>query len=407
MRIALLADAFPPLRSSAAVQMRDLALEFQRQGHEVTVIVPDFEAGRPWRLESLEGVQVLRLRCPRTKDISHGRRAIAELLLPIHMLLALRRSPLVRAVWDGVAWYSPSIFLGAVAHSLMRRSNCRGYLILRDIFPEWAVEMGLLNRGLASGFFRLAADYQYTVADVIGIQTEGNRPYVARWHNPPHRRVEVLRNWLAPAAPVECSIRVERTSLAGRTLLVYAGNMGVAQGMEVLIDLAQCLRHRRDLGFLFVGRGSAAQELRRSAAQRNLDNVEFFDEIDPAEVPGLYTQCHIGLVSLDPRHRTHNIPGKFLSYMQAGLPVLASINAGNDLLSLINDNGVGCAVASTGVEALAAQAEALVEKSRQDPGIADRCKAFSRAMFSSTSAVNQIVAGLKPAPAPVLRDTAP
>jgi hypothetical protein len=54
--------------------------------------------------------------------------------------------------------------------------------------------------------------------------------------------------------------------------------------------------------------------------------VVFHDEIHPDEIPGLYAQCHVGMVALDPRHKTHNIPGKFLTYMQSGLPVLANIN---------------------------------------------------------------------------------
>ena len=94
-------------------------------------------------------------------------------------------------------------------------------------------------------------------------------------------------------------------------------------------------------GFLFVGRVSDARHLCNDAKARGLNNVVFHDEIDPAEIPGLYNQCHVGIVALDPRHKTRNIPGKFFSYMQAGLPVLASINPGIDLAELIQREGVG------------------------------------------------------------------
>jgi len=72
-----------------------------------------------------------------------------------------------------------------------------------------------------------------------------------------------------------------------------------------------------------------------------LRRAAFHDEIDSAENPGLYIQCHVGIVALAPRHKIHNLSGKFLSYMQAGLPVLASINPGNDLAELIHREGVG------------------------------------------------------------------
>lgn len=396
MRIALIADTFPPLRTSGAVQLRDLSREFVRQGHALTVLLPTAGLATPWRLDDVDGVQVLRLRAPRTKDINYVSRTVNEFLMPFAMLRNLRKSPLAQERWDGVVWYAPSIFLGPMANALKKASACKGYLIIRDIFPEWAADMGLMSRGLPYRFFKAVANYQYSVADVIGIQTHGNHTYFA---DQPDSRIEVLQNWLADAPNVGCSID---TSLRApsRTIFVYAGNMGVAQGMGVLLDLAERLRNRADIGFLFVGRGSDAQRLRQDADKRGLDNVAFHDEIDPTEIPGLYAQCHIGIVALDPRHKTHNIPGKFLSYMQAGLPVLASINPGNDLEGMILSEGVGRVCTDQSVETLQRLALELVDEAAAvfgtdgNAGIAERCKALSAKLFSPEAAVRQIVAAL-------------
>ena len=78
-----------------------------------------------------------------------------------------------------------------------------------------------------------------------------------------------------------------------------------------------------------------------SPSAQQLDNVVFFDEIDPDGIPDLYAQCHAGIVALDSRHKSHNIPGKFLTYMQNGMPVLAYVNSGNDLVQIIRDEDVG------------------------------------------------------------------
>ena len=398
MRIALIADTFPPLRTSGAVQLRDLSREFVQQGHSLTVMLPTAGLNTPWSLEDCDGVQVLRLRAPKTKDINYVSRTINEFLMPFAMLRNLRRSPLAQERWDGVVWYAPSIFFGPIAHALKKASACTGYLIIRDIFPEWAADMGLMGRGLPYRLFKAVANYQYSVADVIGIQTQGNQAYFA---DRPNSRIEVLQNWLADAPNVGCSIDVAGGKLAGRTIFVYAGNMGVAQGMGVLFDLAERLRSRPDIGFLFVGRGSDASRLRTDADKRGLDNVAFHDEIDPIEIPGLYAQCHIGIVALDPRHKTHNIPGKFLSYMQAGLPVLASINPGNDLESMILREGVGRACTDQSVETLQQLALELVDKVAARPGdngntiFAERCKALSARLFSPTIVVKQIVNALQ------------
>jgi len=246
--------------------------------------------------------------------------------------------------------------------------------------------------------FKAIANYQNSVADVIGIQTVGNRDYFADWLRRPERRVEVLQNWLAAAPDTGCSISVRNSSLAGRTIFVYAGNMGIAQGVGTLLDLADRVKQRTDLGFLFVGRGSDAQRLREDAAARRLDNVLFFDEIEPDAIPGLYAQCHIGLVALDPRHKTHNIPGKFLSYMQAGLPVLASITPGNDLEGMILREEVGRVCTDQSVETLQRLALELVDELLSQPdgiaAVAERCKTLSAKLFSPAAVVRQIVVGL-------------
>ena len=394
MRIALISDTFPPLRSSGAVQLRDLCREFARQGHALCVLLPSADQLEHWRLAEFDGAQVLRLKAPRTKDIGYVRRTLAELAMPFAMLRNLRKSPLAMERWDGVVWYSPSISHGPLVSALKRSSGCKSYLIIRDIFPEWAVDMGLMGRGLPYRFFDAIARYQYSVADVIGVQTPGNRKYFDPWLKQPGRELQVLQNWLDRPAQVRCSIRVDETALAGRTVFVYAGNMGVAQGMDILLDLAEKLRSRTDVGFLFVGRGSDAARLKAAAQLRQLDNVVFFDEIDPDEIPNLYAQCDAGIVALDPRHKSHNIPGKFLTYMQSGLPVLANINAGNDLAQMIRDEHVGQVCETNQMDELLLLTEKLLDQIETDSGLSARCTAFFEREFAVDNTVQQIVAAL-------------
>jgi glycosyltransferase involved in cell wall biosynthesis len=394
MRIALIADTFPPLRSSGAVQLRDLAREFTRQGHALTVLLPTPDQQAPWGLEQMDGVQVLRLKAPRTKDIGYVRRTLGELAMPFAMLRQFRKSPLATEQWDGVVWYAPSIFHGPLASALKKSSGCKGYLIIRDIFPEWAVDMGLMGRGLPYRFFDAVARYQYSVANVIGVQTPGNRGYFDKWRQQPGRQLEVLPNWLDKPALARCPIRVNETPLAGRKVFVYAGNMGIAQGMDILLDLAEQLRGRTDVGFLFVGRGSDAARLKGSVKDRKLDNVLFYDEIHPDEIPDLYAQCRAGIVALDPRHKSHNIPGKFLTYMQSGLPVLANINAGNDLAQMIRKHQVGQVCESNRVEDLVQFANRLLAQIESDGQMSSRCSSLFEHEFAVEKTVSQIVAAL-------------
>jgi glycosyltransferase involved in cell wall biosynthesis len=343
----------------------------------------------------MDAVQVMRLKAPRTKDIGYVLRTLGELVMPFAMLRQFRKSPLATEQWDGVVWYSPSIFHGPLVSALKKSSGCKGYLIIRDIFPEWAVDMGLMGRrGLPYRFFDAVARYQYSVANVIGVQTPGNRAYFDKWRQQPGRKLEVLQNWLDKPALARCPIRVNETSLAGRKVFVYAGNMGIAQGMDILLDLAEQLRSRIYVGFLFVGRGSDAARLKDSAKDRKLDNVLFYDEIHPDEIPDLYAQCSAGIVALDPRHKSHNIAGKFLTYIQNGLPVLANINAGNDLAQMIRDEQVGQVCESNRVDDLVQFANQLLDQIESDAQMPSRCQSLFEREFAVEKTVRQIVAAL-------------
>lgn len=392
MRIAIVADVYPPLRSSGAVQLRDLSREFVRQGHETTMLVASPGLGAPYRIDGADGVTVVRLKSPRTKDVGYVRRMAGEFLMPFAMMRNLRKSPLADRRFDAVIWYSPTIFLGPIVRWLKRRSKAPSYLIIRDIFPQWAADMGLISRGPAFQLLDRVAGYQYRSADVIGVQTPGNLAFFDQFRaRHPDCRLEVLQNWLADARDRGCGIDIATTKLRGRRIFVYAGNMGVAQQMDKLLDLAVAMRERSDIGFLFVGRGSEAQRLRQTAEQRSPHNILFYDEISPDDIPGLYRQCHVGMICLDSRHRTHNIPGKFLTYMQAGLPVLASINAGNDLQGMVETRNVGRVSIEPDGRDLPALAAALIARELDDATIGARCRALSDELFSARAAVAQIV----------------
>ena len=395
MKVAIITDSFPPLKNSGAIQIRDLSIEFVRQGHEVVVITPSSEIFNPYLLSEMDKVQVLILKAPKIKDIGYFRRAIGEYFMPFIMIRHLKRNSLIDNNLDGIITYAPSIFLGPLANMLKKKNNCKNYLILRDIFPQWAVDVGLLsNYGLPYYFLKRVERYLYSTADIIGVQTPANLKYFNE--NVVYRtgHIEVLQNWLAVNKSKTCRIVIRKTKLKGRKIFVYAGNMGVAQGLSVFIDLADSLSTQKSIGFLFVGRGNAVVSLRQAVKARGLDNILIYDEIEPQEIHALYQQCDVGIISLDKRHKTHNIPGKFLSYMQSGLPVLAAINSGNDLEHIINSNKVGCVSTNHSVDVLKKLVEEIVENVLSDDGTKNRCVQLYKDMFSPKKAVEQIINGL-------------
>lgn len=389
--VALVCDAFPPMRTSGAVQMRDLAAEFVAAGVETTVIVPDASIDGPWVIHDYHGARILRLKTPKTKEVSRLRRAFAETALPIFMWWRLKRSPVSTSEWQGLVWYSPTIFFGAFIGFLKRQSGCRAYLILRDIFPEWAVDMGIMRRGLAYRYFKFFEKLQYRRADTIGVQTKANLSYFEDYDRSKSTAVEVLENWLRPPQREQKPLGVDLAHLSGRTIFVYAGNMGVAQNLDVVLDLAASCREDAELGFLFVGRGTETERLKAVASKSAPENTLFLPELEPDQIPLLYQHCSVGIVCLDVRHSTHNIPGKFLSYMYSGLPALAVLNSGNDLIDIIESNGVGEVCTDPNQQALQACKAKLIARLKADPEMSSRCIRLAEARFSPRAVTKQIL----------------
>ena len=393
MRLLLVADTYPPSRISGALQMRDLAVALAAQGHRPLVLTPICAQGATTTFQESEGVQVLRVRAPRTKDVPYWRRTLAELLLPCVLLRGLRTSALRNERWEGVVWYSPTIFLGPLCKTIKRVHCCPGYLIVRDLFPDWAVDAGVMRRGgLAYRFFKTVERFQYRQADVVGVQTPANVPLVAR-EVPAGMRIVVLHNWLSPPVASEGIPSPSLQHLQGRINFVYAGNMGVAQDMDAFVTLARRMQDRADVGFVFVGRGSEAAGLK--AVAQELSNLLMLDEIEPAALQAVLAQCHVGIVALHPDHATHNIPGKLLTYLHASLPVLARLNPNNDLVKLIEDEGVGLAVAGDNPALLHAHACRLASDAVMRSRMGAAGRGLAQRMFTPDAAAAQIVDALR------------
>jgi glycosyltransferase involved in cell wall biosynthesis len=171
--------------------------------------------------------------------------------------------------------------------------------------------------------------------------------------------------------------------------------MGIAQNLRPILELVRLLKGRKDIGFLMVGRGDEMLSLKQYAADENLENILFYDEIDSSEIPSLCSQCCVGIVSLDLRHKTHNIPGKFLTYMSSGLPVLAKVNPGNDLIALIDERAVGISVTSEDPGILRDAAEKLLIQIESDSQIGEKCINLAGDLFSAEKAARQIIQALK------------
>src|ERR1035437_5383193 len=244
-----------------------------------------------------------------------------------------------------VVFYSPTIFFGGLVRRLKSMWGCPSYLILRDIFPKWAVDAGVLREGMLYRYLKRKELEQYAAADVIGVEAFGNLSYFEKELPGDRYRVEMLYNWLdAREEPSLSSYWRSRLGLDGKVVFFFGGNIGVAQDLDNILRLAAGMRGREEVFFLLVGSGSEVQRLNAEIEKQGLRNVRILPPLSQREYMQCLSECDVGLVSLDRRLISHNFPGKLLGYVLCGKPVLASLNPDNDLIEFLRhaDAGFAC-----------------------------------------------------------------
>lgn len=391
MRILLISDCYAPSRKSGAMMMRDLAAGFVKAGHEAVVLTCDDTIRTKLLVRDEDGATVARVRTGQIKGAAKVLRAIQEARLsPVFWNAA--RDFLLAHPADLIVFYSPSIFFGALVGRLKALWRCPAYLILRDLFPQWAVDAGLLKKGLVWSYFRRVELRQYAVADCIGVQSPANLHYFRESLPDCEYPLEVLYNW-ASLEPRHVPARDFRGKLGlqDRVIFFYGGNLGVAQDLGNIIRLAAALRSHAKAHFLLVGEGSESERLKDSIRAERLTNIQVLPSLPEDEYLALLSESDVGLVSLDRRLKTHNLPGKLLSYMERGKPVLASVNAGNDLQAILEAHRAGVCLVNGEDQALASAARRLTEDDSLRVEMGRNSRRLLEHLFSADAAVQQIL----------------
>jgi glycosyltransferase involved in cell wall biosynthesis len=220
------------------------------------------------------------------------------------------------------------------------------YLILRDIFPQNALDLGMMNpKGLAYAYFRKKEKEMYYASDYIGCMSPGNIDYVKK-HNPEQdaSKLHLLPNWawLQPNLEEQEIIRIkEQYGLLDKFIVVFGGNIGKPQKMENIVALAKSCITNKDLFFLIIGGGNEKEHLDKMILQENLSNVRVKDFLSREEFFKVLQIADVGLISLSEHFTIPNIPSKSLVYFNAKVPILASVDLNTDFGTHLESIGAG------------------------------------------------------------------
>lgn len=398
MRIAIIGDdSLPHSTLVHAKMLHELAVYYKNIGHYPVIISPGrTDQSDKLVVDKIDGITYWRFRSGKLRGQGKLKRAINETLLSVKAWFAIR-SEIKQQKFDGVAYYSPSIFFGYLAYKIKKASQCRSYLILRDMFPQWAIDEGLIKQGsFIETYFRFFEHLNYSSADCIGLMSPKNLELFEAFNGDKYN-TEVLYNWAdANAFPSKKQIfgLRDKFNLKDKVIFFYGGNIGHAQDMGNLLRLADAMKPIENAYFVFLGQGDEVDLVKKTIKRNALSNCSFLPSVTQDEYKLILNEIDVGLFSLSAKHTAHNFPGKLLGYMVHSLPILGSVNKGNDLIDVLHEAQAGTILNNGDDQGFYESAKELATNTLLRKQVGQNANKLLLEQFSVDSAASQILISL-------------
>ncbi|MBS1789486.1 MAG: glycosyltransferase family 4 protein [Acidobacteria bacterium] len=396
MRITFLCQYFPPEMGAPSARTFEHARHWASLGHDVTVVTgfPNHPTGiiRPEyrgqfvKRERVEGIDLLRtwVYCAANKGFF---RRILNFFSFFFSSLTL--GALMTRRPDVVVGTSPQFFCAVAAYYLSRIKRVPFIFEVRDIWPQSAIEMGVLkNRRLIRALEAIEM-HLYKQAALIVPVAESTREYLLGKGVAPEK-IKIITNGVDAGYLASDSIAPEEVrrelGLDGKFVVSYIGTHGMAHALDVVLDVADRFRHDPDLHFLFIGEGAEKANLKKLAATLSLTNLTFLDQQPRERLLGYYRASDVSLVPL--RRLTifrKVLPSKLFELMGVGCPIICSVEG--EAARLVEQAEAGLCIEPENADALFG----AINRLRAEPQLRNCMKANGR-QFVKTHYLRSVLA---------------
>ena len=337
MNFILLSDYYHPIIKSGSIIVGDLADELINQGHSVLVVTFVDNQNKKIQLKKSANFVQVSIKSSLRK---YGRigRLWAEMSYSRQIINYFKKSKDIDV--DGIICYSPSIFYGKAVRWLKKKNKVNSYLIIRDIFPKWALDSGVLKKGILYSYFKYVERNLYESNDFIGIEAKSDLSYFINYGLGHLKLIEVLNNWGSTSLKIDKNIANNFLDL-NKVNIVYGGNMGDAQDIFSLIKLIDFSILGSKAQLVLIGSGNQFKKIKEYVKDKKIRNVSLFPTVSRREYLSIMSEADVGLVSLGKNMESNNYPLKMIGYMQLSKPILASVNKTNEIIQMIDDNNIG------------------------------------------------------------------
>lgn len=329
----------------------DLMREFVKENHNLYIISPTEKRKQESnRLIDNCDNKILKLQIGNTQKTNLIEKGISTLTLESKFKQGIKEY-FSDIKFDLVLYSTPPITLQKAVEYVKRRDNAKTYLLLKDIFPQNAVDLEMLNKtglkGLLYRYFKNKEKKLYKQSDYIGCMSKANIDFLLK-HNPeiPENIVEVCPNSIAPLTiekdeALTIEIKYKYGIPLDKTTFIYGGNLGKPQGIDFLIECLKSNKDNEQVYFIIAGSGTEFNKLKTYFDNEKPVNAQLFSQLIKNDYEILANSCDVGLIFLDKRFTIPNFPSRLLSYMQASMPVLAATDVNTDVGEVIEKGSFG------------------------------------------------------------------
>ncbi len=339
----------------------DLMRKFRDKGHNVYIVYPnERRSGMATTFTKAEGICLLGVKTLNVTKSTLIEKGIGQVLLEYQFKSAIRKY-YKNIHFDLILYSTPPITFTKVIHYLKAcNASVVTYLLLKDIFPQNAVDLGMMKksgvRGMLYKFFRSKEKNLYRVSDFIGCMSPANVTYLLK-HNLEisKDKVEIAPN--SYDLPIREKQSLPRNEIRQKyslpmdvPIFIYGGNMGKPQGIPFVIECLKAVKDRSDCHFLLVGDGTEYFKLEDFITRYKPNSVSLFKKLPKEDYESLVAACDVGLIFLDYRFSIPNYPSRLLSYLIEKKPIIAVTDPNCDTGFIAESNGYGLYCPSNSVE---------------------------------------------------------
>jgi glycosyltransferase involved in cell wall biosynthesis len=336
----------------------DLIRKFRDEGHELYIVSTSERRNKEkTNFSKIEGVNLLSVWTLNAQKTSLLEKGLCTLFIDNQFLKAIKKY-FSNIYFDLILYSTPPITLTNTIAHIKKRDRAITYLLLKDIFPQNAVDLGMFKKSsFLYSYFRKKEKKLYEISDFIGCLSPANVDYVLK-HNQSVNpgKIEINPNTLSP---VELNFSIYSKSFirkkynipSNAIVFVYGGNIGKPQGIDFILKILSKNIGLESIFFVIVGSGTEFPRIFSWYKKEKPNNILVLPGMSKLEYDELLTACDVGLIFLDNRFTIPNIPARLLSYLENKMPVLAATDINTDIGKIIEDAGCGFWVQSNNINA--------------------------------------------------------